>query len=324
MKNAKPMPLPTVNPAKVQKMTVEQYLQSRPSKEPPESGDGVPPEVELEPNLTPLFKPISIETRTPNDYGTRKEQFSSSQLVPLSADLSYPYRAVGKLFFTIPGQGNYVCTASVIKPRVVLTAGHCVHSGANGNAGYYTNFRFVPAFRDGAAPYQSWSASYVSTTPDWMAGGGGVPNAADYAMLEMSDNTVNGVATKIASVTGSLGYQTSSLIPNHAHLLGYPCNFDSCAKMHQVTAESAVAISPNNAEYGSDMQGGSSGGPWAQNFGIAAVGQSGGQNPAMNRVIGVTSWGYINTASMGQGSAILDSRFTTLLNNLCAHKAGNC
>ena len=36
--------------------------------------------------------------------------------------------------------------------------------------------------------------------------------------------------------------------------------------MHQVTAQSAAAISPNNAEYGSDMGGGSSGGSLGSEF----------------------------------------------------------
>ena len=72
------------------------------------------------------------------------------------------------------------------------------------------------------------------------------------------------------------------------------------------------------------MQGGSSGGPWVQNFGAYSVGQPGALNPGINRVVGVTSWGYINTALKGQGASIFNNEFTTLLNAMCAHKAGNC
>jgi len=61
-------------------------------------------------------------------------------------------------------------------------------------------------------------------TGTWATGNGGVPNAADYGMLELVDNNVSGVLTKIGSITGYLGYQTLSLMPNHTNMLGYPCN----------------------------------------------------------------------------------------------------
>lgn len=264
------------------------------------------------------------DTPIPNDWGTYNQPYTSSRLIPITADVTYPYRAVGKLFFTIQGQGDFVCSASVLRPRVVLTAGHCTHKGSGGSAGFYTNFYFVPAFRDGAAPYQGWYPNYIQTTGTWAAGGGTVPNAADYSMFQMSDNTINAKATKIGDVVGYLGYQTQALAFNHATLLGYPCNLDACQKMHQVTARSGNSVSPNNVEYGSDMRGGSSGGPWVQNFGAYAAGQVEANMPGANRVIGITSYGYDSTSPRVQGSAIPDSRFISLLNATCALQAGNC
>lgn len=332
MKNAKEMTLPRVNRDKVVITPLADMLQQQQTASwggGDDGEDGNPPTYEMLPNNKPLYKPLaeqnlSGDSRTPTDRGTLNEHFTSSRLVPLTADQTYPYRAAGKLFFTIPGAGNYVCSASVIKPRVVLTAGHCVHAGSGGAAGFFTNFLFVPAFRDGAAPFQSWSASYVNTTPTWASGNGAVPNAADYGMIEMQDKVIGGVNRRIGEITGELGYQLNSLIPNHVTMLGYPCNLDSCQKMHQNMAESFVAVAPNNVEYGSDMGGGASGGPWVQNFGVASTGQTGGLNPGRNRVVGVTSYGYTSTAPKALGASIFDARFTTLLNDLCAHKAGNC
>jgi hypothetical protein len=143
-------------------------------------------------------------------------------------------------------------------------------------------------------------------------------------MLEIADQTVNGAATKIQNVVGSLGFLTQSTIPNHATILGYPGAFDSGQLMHQVLAESAQAVAPNNAEYGSDMGLGAGGGPWIQNFGSASVGQTGGTNPTRSRVVGVTSYGYNDTTSLGNGSAIFDSNFLSLYNFICAHQTGNC
>jgi V8-like Glu-specific endopeptidase len=211
----------------------------------------------------------------------------------------------------------------VIQRRVVATAGHCVHSGTA--AGFHSNWVFVPAFRDGVAPFKQWFWRYVITTGTWAGGGGGVPNAADYAMIEFADQslTTGGPVVKLGNVTGWLGWQTLSLANNHTSKLGYPCNLDSCQKMQNVTSTSFRTTSPNNVEYGSDARGGSSGGPWVQNFATLAVGGGTGSNTGQNRVVGVTSYGYISTDPKVEGASILDSRWVDIWNTICA-RPGNC
>ena len=88
--------------------------------------------------------------------------------------------------------------------------------------------------------------------------------------------------------------------------------------MQQVTSQSYRAVSPNNVEYGSNARGGSSGGPWVQNYGIQG---RGGLTSDLNAVVGVSSYGYVSTAPQVQGSSIPDSRaggFISLLNTMCA------
>ncbi len=271
LQNAKPIDLPKADLHLVKQILVSQFPQQQHSI----SQEGVPPSVHITPDSTLLFDPSTTSSTSVdnsnslqaslNDYGSLGAQFSSSQLVPLAANLTYPYSAVGKLYFTIPNKGDYVCSASVIGPRVILTAGHCVHSGSGGETGYYTNWLFIPAYSLGNAPYKTWGYSFVVTTSSWMNGGGAVPNLADYAMLELQDQTINNVLTPVGSLTGRLGYATNRvlpLMPNHAHILGYPCNFDRCSIMHVTTAQSFRAVSPSNVEYGSDSGGGGSGGAW--------------------------------------------------------------
>ncbi len=72
------------------------------------------------------------------------------------------------------------------------------------------------------------------------------------------------------------------------------------------------------------MRGGSSGGPWVQNFGIKAKKQKGGGNSKTNRVVGVTSWGYTSKKLRAQGSSIPGSSFVEIWNMACGNASGNC
>ena len=331
-KAAKPLPFPAMHPGAAR----EEPARAAPQGS-QQSSDARPPSTFMEVAPQRLHMPTPSGARTsdtldvePQASGTLATPFTSSRVFPiftgasagLSADRAYPHVTVGKLFFSI-GTTPYVCSASVIQRRVVATAGHCVHSGTA--AGFHRNWVFVPAFRDGLAPLRQWNWRFVVTTPTWIGGGGGVPNAADYAMIEFADQamTTGGPLVKLGNVTGWLGWQTLSLAGNHTSKLGYPCNLDSCQKMQNVTSTAFRATAPNNFEYGSDARGGSSGGPWVQNFAVMSVGGATGTNTAQNRVVGITSYGYTSLDPKVQGSSILDSRWVQLWNTMCA-RAGNC
>ncbi|MBL8250120.1 MAG: trypsin-like serine protease [Candidatus Competibacter sp.] len=352
-RGARPMPLPSGEEADqrklIEEMSASQYDAESTQEPSNDAQPGRPPLLEpderesLEKRLyvpdesrseqpKPGADPIASEgpnrqragaKAIPSDVGVRRAYFSSQPLVPLAADREYPYSAVGRLFFTIPGQGDFACSGSVISARLVLTAGHCVHSGSGNEQGWFTNIEFAPAYRDGVAPYSTWKAAAAFVTDPWYRGMDKVPNVADYALIELEDQLVGGVSRRVGEVVGLLGYQTNSLMPNHAHLIGYPKAFEAGERMHQVTAQSYRRETRyNTVLYGSDMNEGSSGGPWIMNFGPAAAGQSGANDPGRNRVIGVTSYGF-DTLEV-QGSSTLNETFTSLLGKACAHREGNC
>ena len=62
----------------------------------------------------------------------------------------YPERVNGRLFFTTDEGFLAVCSASLINRRQLLTAGHCV---SNGNGAWFSNFYFIPGFKDGEQPF---------------------------------------------------------------------------------------------------------------------------------------------------------------------------
>lgn len=277
-----------------------------------------------------LYDPAQVKIQAeagdvePQAVGTGGVPYTSARVNQPGLETIFPNRTVGKLFFT-KGELRFVCSASVIRQRLVLTAGHCVHSGSGGTTGFHQNFLFIPAFRDGSAPLGTFTARRAGATSLWMTSGGVVPNLADFGMLEMNDRGT----TKIGAITGVLGVRTLSLKPNHTTKLGYPCNIDNCQKMQQVTSQNRstnFTSAPNNVEYGSNARGGSSGGPWVQNYGVQGVGGV-PTSAGLNQVVGVTSYGYISTDIHLQGSSIPDSRaggFIPLLNLMCAQRAGNC
>jgi V8-like Glu-specific endopeptidase len=322
-KAAKPLDLPRVGPEALQ------HRFEATNSATPIGRAAAMPTVDTEGAARQLFLPTApSSTITPQARGTSGANYTSTRVFPIftgtaapfSADRAFPYRAAGKLFFSI-NDSPFICSASVIAFRIVATAGHCVHSGTA--SGFYRNFVFVPAFRDGTAPFGSWTPRLVRVTSTWASGGGGFPNAADYAMMEMNDRTISGAVRRIANLTGWLGWQTLSLASNHTSKLGYPANLDGAQKMQNVMSNNFQALAPNTVVYGSDAAGGSSGGPWVQNLEVASVGQD-GQNLGSNRVVGITSYGYIDPAVKVSGSSILDSRWSTMFSSMCAARVGNC
>jgi hypothetical protein len=239
--------------------------------------------------------------------------FTSSRIVPQTADTAYPYSTVGRLTFTIPGQGTASCSAAVISQRLVLTAGHCVHRGSEDTLGFYTNFMFTPAYRNGQAPFGTWTATAYSVTAAWAAGKGIFPNPGDFGVLEIADQQ----GKRIGDATGWLGVLPNHLFPNIVTSLGYPSNIDGGKLMHQVVSQGIGPTGARTYAYGSDMKG-AGGGPWVQSFGIPGTGQSG----VFNAIVGVTSFEVAGSNEVA--SSTFDAKALAMVNQLCARKPGNC
>jgi V8-like Glu-specific endopeptidase len=244
--------------------------------------------------------------------------YTSTRLIPQAADLEIPYRTVGKLFVETAPEHNMECTAAVIEPRIIVTAGHCIQSGTGTN---YGGFMFVPSCRNctqadplAGAPFGHWDyvVAYVPNT--WTTGGGTFPNAADYAVVVLRDRGTP--PRRIGDVLGyRLGFDLNSLFNNDIVMLGYPEDLDGGQLMHQVFSGQSRSGGKNTVEYGSDMRPGASGGPFIQNFGVAAVG---GVSEGENKVVGVLS--YVNRGPVQQyaGSSIFDERFRDIVLMACA------
>lgn len=335
--NAEPMPLPAVNlpPVEFPSAGSEVQYEGESGSEPGRRGDG-----EMNIMKLPLGKTAGEEEGIgagddiiPQEFGTSNHPFTTSRVDLASNTPSrlYPYRAAGKLYFQ-DGASTFVCSASLIKRGVVVTAAHCV--AAFGQSRFYSNWQFVPAQFGNTAPYGVWGTSIAWVMTSYFNGTDSCAQAGvicqnDVAVLLLTPQS----GVYAGTSTGWLGYgwngygftPTSLALINQ---LGYPVSHDSGLKMQRSDSQGFVATSlSNNTVWGSRQTGGSSGGPEVVNLGKRAVlsGTSLGSEGGSNRVVGVTSWGYINPAVKQQGASPFTSgNIVPLVNAACTAAAEAC
>jgi V8-like Glu-specific endopeptidase len=252
----------------------------------------------------------------PSAVNPSGQRFTNARVVPMSVlRNTYPWQAVGKLFFRTDSGANSVCSAAIVQRRVVATAGHCVYNPNTRK--FYSNFLFVPGHDNGASPCGGYNWEYAAVTGSWSSSNA-LPNRADFAVIVPSNKSCRG-QDRIGLSLGWLGWLTNALRKNHVTILGYPCNLDSCQILQQTNAQVTRAAEPNSAEAGSFHEGGASGGPWVQDWGVTASGQ-----PANSlQVVGITSYQPVDTSLNYLGSSVLNNEWIQIYNLACA-RAGAC
>ncbi len=323
MANARPMPMPR-SPAPAPGFA-EGAIAPRtgtPGFEPGSSGDGT-----MSPSFVPMSRYEEPDVPQPEEFGTANFPYTTSR-VDVSGNAPskfYPYRAAGKLYFKISG-ASYVCSASLIKRGVIVTAAHCVT--AFGGA-WYSDWVFVPAKYDLLAPYGSWKGDVAWVMSSYKGGtdpcyAAGVVCQNDVALVILRKKLPNRYP---GTQTGWFGYgwdgygftgENQALI----NQLGYPVSHDSGNRMQRNDGQGYVnATYSNNTVWGTRMTGGSSGGPELVNLGMPAVlsGTAYGSEPAYNIVVGVTSWGWTDLTVKQQGaSSFTSGNITVLVSAACA------
>lgn len=206
---------------------------------------------------------------------------------------AYPKATIGKLFFTLNGQ-NFVCSASVIGRSTLITAGHCNSDGTNTFA---TNRLFCPSYNGVPNPARDcWTVVTSVVASPWHTAGD--PDY-DYACL-VTATTGRIVANKIGNVTGTLGRAWNFAASQAERTFGYPQAAPFNGGTLQTTASTEwythdfTAGGQISKVIGSDLTGGSSGGPWIVGWtgGLAETADTDGSiatDPGSNWVNGVNS-----------------------------------
>lgn len=169
-----------------------------------------------------------------------------------------PVSHIGKVFFTLGGV-NYVCSGNSVasaNKSTVSTAGHCLNEGPGAFA---TNFVFVPAYLNGAAPYGKWTARALYTTNQWSTGGD-IQYDTGFAVV----STLNGQS--LSDVVGASGVEFNAARHLSYKAFGYPQASPFDGQSLKACTGTAIddTINPGGTTQGipCDMTGGSSGGPW--------------------------------------------------------------
>lgn len=263
----------------------------------------------------------------PMNYGSVGFPFATSRVEltgKLSSSKVYPYRASGKLVFKLADGNVGTCSASLIRKGILVTAAHCV---AQYGVGYQNaSYTFYPGFFNGKAPYGSATAIALGVLPSYLNGTDcidGVICLNDVAVVVLAPKGSKYIGSKTGWLNvGVDGWGFTSEGKTHVTQLGYPAGIDAANQMirNDSLAELTDETLAWNVVLGTQMNQGSSGGPWINNFGVpgALSGVDAGFAPVPNVIVGVTSWGVPNSPTLfAAASPFTSGNIGVLLNAAC-------
>ena len=178
----------------------------------------------------------------------------------------YPHRWVGRLSFRTSGGTSY-CSATAISKNHIVTAAHCVYDTTNNV--WYSNWRFTPAYRNGSAPYGSFSASSCTILTAWknLSGSFSINGWTKYD-LAVCNVGLNSAGKTLNQMVGWAGRLWNASYTKNIFNLGYPFKNTSNVYLPNAgqylricTAESRQQTT-DTLGMGCNYGGGISGGPW--------------------------------------------------------------
>ncbi|WP_405439623.1 peptidase [Streptomyces avidinii] len=182
----------------------------------------------------------------------------------------------GRVFFTM-GDRTASCSGDSITSAngsTVITAGHCVKYQGT----WHTNWVFVPAYNNGSAPYGQWSATKTFATDQWAA--------SEDMNMDVGLAVVAPLNGKTLSQTvGAQGILFNGGYNKKMYSFGFPAAapYDGTKLVYCSGNSGKDFLLTKDHSLACNMTGGSSGGPWFQDFNEAT---------GLGTQVSVNSFGY--------------------------------
>lgn len=182
----------------------------------------------------------------------------------------------GRVFFTM-GSRTASCSGNSITSAngsTVMTAGHCVkYQGA-----WHTNWVFVPAYDNGTAPYGQWSATKTFATDQWAASEDMNMDVGLAVVAPLNGQT-------LSQAVGAQGVLFNGGYNKKMYSFGFPAAapYDGTKLVYCSGNSGKDFLLTKDHGLGCNMTGGSSGGPWFQDFNEAT---------GLGTQVSVNSFGY--------------------------------
>ncbi|MFG2982912.1 trypsin-like serine peptidase [Streptomyces sp. NPDC048258] len=182
----------------------------------------------------------------------------------------------GRVFFTM-GDRTASCSGDSITSAngsTVITAGHCVkYQGA-----WHTNWVFVPGYNNGNAPYGQWSATKTFATDQWAASEDMNMDVGLAVVAPLNGQT-------LSQAVGAQGILFNGGYNKKMYSFGFPAAapYDGTKLVYCSGNSGKDFLLTKDHSLACNMTGGSSGGPWFQDFNEAT---------GLGTQVSVNSFGY--------------------------------
>jgi len=171
--------------------------------------------IQAAPQPPGLTREAAVDTGTdePSVHGVQAESvIGQDTRTQITATTSYPYRTIGRIAVG--------CTGTLVGPRHVLTAGHCVYNIDNNQ--WYSNLDFSPGQNGNTKPYGTIGWKRAISVTGWTQSH---LRDYDYAMIILNQDAGNN--------NGWLGYGWQNPMPTYnVNINGYPGDKPSGTMWH--------------------------------------------------------------------------------------------